>query len=98
MPAYLMVQTKITRPEAWSGYRAAIGPLMQTFGGRCIVRAAEVDILEGSHDGRRLAVFEFATLESIHAFWDSPAYAELKKMREGSGELDVWAVPGVEDA
>ena len=33
-------------------------------------------------------------MEAIHSFWHSAEYAEVKKLREGSGELDVWAVPG----
>ncbi len=96
MPAYLIVQIKVTRPESWSDYRAAVGPLAQRFGGRYLIRGAEVEVLEGSHDGRRLVVFEFPTMEAIHSFWDSPAYSELKKLRAGAGELDVWAVPGVQ--
>jgi uncharacterized protein (DUF1330 family) len=33
-------------------------------------------------------------MEVIHSVWNSPDYARIKKLREGSGELDVWAVPG----
>jgi uncharacterized protein (DUF1330 family) len=51
--------------------------------------------LEGSYDGRRLVVFEFPSMEVIHSVWNSPEYADVKKLREGAGELDVWAVPGV---
>ncbi|WP_428485695.1 DUF1330 domain-containing protein [Rhodopila sp.] len=95
MPAYLLVQIKITREEGWPEYRAAVGPLAQRFGGRYVVRGAKLEVLEGSHDGRSLVVFEFPSMEAIHSFWDSPEYAEVKKLREGSAELDVWAVPGV---
>jgi uncharacterized protein (DUF1330 family) len=34
-------------------------------------------------------------MDVIRSVWDSPEYAEVKKLREGAGELDVWAVPGV---
>jgi len=40
-------------------------------------------------------VFEFSSFEAIRSIWNSPEYAEAKKLREGSGDLDVWAVPGV---
>ena len=52
--------------------------------------------MEGSLEGRSLVVFEFQSMEAMHSFWDSPEYAEVKKLRQGSAELDVWAVPGVE--
>ena len=95
MAAYLVVQINITRPEAWPAYRAAVGPLVEQFGGRYLVRGAEVEVLEGSHDGRRLVIFEFPSTEAIRRFWQSPEYAEVKKLREGAAELDAWAVPGV---
>jgi uncharacterized protein (DUF1330 family) len=34
-------------------------------------------------------------MEAIRSVWNSPGYAEVKKLREGTGELDVWAVQGV---
>jgi uncharacterized protein (DUF1330 family) len=95
MPAYLIVQIKITRQQGWPEYRDAVGPLTERFGGRYIVRGADVEVLEGSHDGRRVVVFEFPSMEAIRNFWNSAEYAEVKKLREGSGELDVWAVLGV---
>ena len=49
----------------------------------------------GSHDGRRIVVFEFPSMDVIRSVWHSPEYAKVKALREGSGELDVWAVPGV---
>jgi uncharacterized protein (DUF1330 family) len=83
------------KPHASLFDREAVGPLINSFGGRYIVRAPDVEVLEGSHDGRRLVVFEFPSIEVIRKFWNSAEYVEVKKLREGSGELDVWAVPGV---
>ena len=40
-------------------------------------------------------MFEFPSMEVIRSVWNSPEYEKVKKLREGSGELDVWAVPGV---
>jgi uncharacterized protein (DUF1330 family) len=95
MSAYMIVQIKITRPQGWPEYREAVGPLIQRFGGRYIVRGGDIEVLEGRHDGRRLVLFEFPSIEAIRSFWNSSDYAEVKKLRQGSGELDVWAVPGV---
>lgn len=97
MPAYMMVQIRVVTPgRGLSDYRDAVGPLSQQFGGRYLVAGrAKVEVLEGAHDGRSLVIIEFPSLEAIHSFWDSPAYAEVKKLREGLAELDVWAVPGL---
>ena len=58
-------------------------------------RGGPVEVLEGSYNGRRFVVFEFPSMEAIRSVWNSPEYAEVKTLREGSGELDVWAVLGV---
>ena len=98
MAAYLIVQIRFTAERAaFAAYRDAVGPLSQRFGGRYLVAGgAKVEALEGTHDGRSLVIFEFSSMEQLHAFWNSPDYAEVKKLREGLAELDVWAVPGFE--
>ena len=96
MAAYLIAQIKRGPGKDLTAYRDAVGPLAQRFGGRYLVAGGvKVDVLEGSHDGRSLVVFEFPSLEAIHSFWDSPDYAEVRKLREGLADFDVWAVPGV---
>ena len=93
--AYMIVQIKITREEGWPEYRQKVAELFARHGGCHLVRGGPVEVLEGSYDGRRLVIFEFPSMEVIRSVWDSPDYAEVKKLREGAGELDVWAVPGV---
>lgn len=95
MAAYMIIQIKFTGHEGWSAYRDAFGPMAQRFGGRYLVAGGvKVEVLEGSHDGRSLVVLEFPTMDAMHSFWNSPEYAEVKKLREGLAELDVWAVAG----
>jgi uncharacterized protein (DUF1330 family) len=93
--AYMIVQIKITGEEGWPAYRQRVAELFAEYGAHYLVRGGPVEVLEGSHDGRRLVVFEFPSIEAIRTVWNSPEYAEVKKLREGAGELDVWAVPGV---
>ncbi len=96
MPAYMVVQINITDPDRFAQYRAAVPGVVESFGGRYIVRGAQVEVLEGSHDGRRLVLFEFPSMDAIKRFWNSPEYAKVKPLRENAAEVDAWAVPGVE--
>ncbi len=95
MPAYLVVQINVTNPEKFARYCEVVPRVVEAFGGRYIVRGGAVEVLEGSHDGRRLVLFEFPTMEAIRAFWHSGEYAEVKALRENAADIDVWAVPGV---
>ena len=39
------------------------------------------------------AEFEFPDMEAIHAFWNSPDYVPIKKLREGIATMNIWAFP-----
>lgn len=95
MPAYFIVQSTIGDEAQYQKYREAVVPLMMKHGAKFIVKGAKVEALEGQHDGRRMVIFEFPSMEAIHAFWSSPEYVPVKKIRQGAAELDVWAVEGV---
>lgn len=95
MPAYLVVQINVTDPEKFASYREAVPAVVQAFGGHYLVRGGAVEVLEGSHDGRRLVIFEFPSVEAIQRLWHSPEYAKVKPLRENAAELDAWALPGV---
>ena len=96
MPAYMIVQIAISDEARMSEYRAAVSPLIAKVGGRIVVRNGKVESLEGRpHDGRTFVMFEFPSLDAIHAFWKSPDYGPVKKLREGAAVLNVWAVERV---
>ena len=94
MAALLIVQATVVEREAYKRYQAAVQPLMASFGGKLKGTGVGLEVLEGSHDGRRLVVFEFPSMDAIHGFWDSPQYQKVKQLREGAATIDVWAVPG----
>jgi uncharacterized protein (DUF1330 family) len=92
MAALLIIQATVTQKEKYKAYQAAVGPLVASFGGRLKASGVGLEVLEGAHDGRRLVVFEFPSVEAIRAFWRSPEYAKVKPLREGAAKIDVWAV------
>lgn len=94
MTAYMIVQSTITSEEQYGKYRRAVVPLIEAFGGKH-VRGGAVERLEGQQDERRIALFEFPSMEAIHAFWNSPDYVPVKGLRRGAATLEVWAIPGV---
>lgn len=95
MAAYLIVQGTITDEVQYQKYREAVVPLIARHGGRFLVRGGAVETLEGAPDERRPVIFEFPSMAALHAFWDSPDYVPVKKLREGVADFDVWAVEGV---
>ena len=93
MPAYLILQSTVSDDAQYQKYAQAAWPLMARCGAKLVARRARVEILEGEHDQRPVSMFEFPDMEAIHAFWNSPDYVSIKKLREGIATLNVWAFP-----
>ncbi|HEU5177213.1 MAG TPA: DUF1330 domain-containing protein [Burkholderiales bacterium] len=94
MAALLIVQATVLEREAYKRYQAAVQPLVASFGGKLSASGVGLEVLEGSHDGRRLVIFEFPSMDAIQGFWNSPEYKEVKKLREGAARIDAWAARG----
>ena len=94
MPAYMVVQINVTDPEKFARYREVVPSVVASFGGRYLVRGAQIEVLEGSHDGRRFVLFEFPSMDAIRRFWHSEEYAKVKALRDNAADIDVWAMPG----
>src|SRR5258707_11762952 len=96
MSAYMIVQIAITDEGRWQKYREAVAPLITRMGGKYVVRCGEIETLEGRpHDGARMVMFEFPSMDALHAFSNSPDYVPIKKRREGAAVLDIWAIEGI---
>ena len=93
MAALLIIQGSVLKKEPYKAYQARVAPLIESFGGRLKASGVGLEVLEGAHDGRRLVVFEFPSMDAIRGFWNSREYAEVKKLRQGAATIDVWAVP-----
>lgn len=94
MTAWMIVSAKIGDREKFiSGYGAAAAKLVDQFGGRYIIRAPGAEMLEGEGwDGASVVVSEWPDRATALAFWNSPEYAEAKKLREGLADCSVLLV------
>jgi uncharacterized protein (DUF1330 family) len=94
MAAYMIVTAKLANREAFvNGYGAAAGPLVSKFGGRYLLLGPGAELLEGDFgDGASMVISEWPDRAAAHAFWNSPEYAEAKKLREGIAECQVLLI------
>jgi uncharacterized protein (DUF1330 family) len=95
MPAYVIVETNVTDPECYEQYKAAAQAAIAAGGGRYLVRGGEIAVLEGDWQPSRLVVLEFADLAAVKRWYDSDAYQQAKRLREGAAHLRMVAVQGI---
>jgi uncharacterized protein (DUF1330 family) len=94
MAGYLIANLEVTDAEAFAKYREQVPPLIARFGGRYLVRGAEVDNREGQLALQRLVILEFPSLAEARRFYESDEYAPLLKLRADSTRSDVVLVEG----
>lgn len=94
MPAYMIVTAKIADRDAFiAGYGKRAAALVSQFGGRYVLRAPGAELFEGSWgDGTSMVISEWPDRAALDRFWNSPEYAEAKKLREGIAEVQILVV------
>lgn len=94
MTAWMIVTAKVHDREKFvSGYGVVAAKLLGQFGGRYIIRAPGAQMLEGEGgDGASVVVSEWPDRASALAFWNSPEYAEAKKLREGLADCSILLI------
>jgi uncharacterized protein (DUF1330 family) len=100
MPAYMIITAKIADREAFiSGYGPAAAKLVAAFGGEYVLRAPGAELLEGglgaeNLGGASVVISKWPDKAAALAFWNSPEYAEAKKLREGLADVQVILIEG----
>jgi uncharacterized protein (DUF1330 family) len=88
--AYLWIEATLTDPERFAAYGQKMMTLLPSFGGRYVVFRGAREVLEGEPLGdKRIVVSEWPSLAAARRFWHSPEYAEVRKLREGTGLFRV---------
>jgi uncharacterized protein (DUF1330 family) len=94
MTAYMIVTAHIQDREAFiSEYGKAAAALVAQFGGTYVLRGPGVNMLEGNFgQGASMIISEWPDKAAAQAFWDSPEYQQVKKLREGIADCQVLLI------
>ncbi len=90
MGAFMIIQADITNPERFREYAMRTPAVVAEYGGRYRCMRGELELLEGPADDRKIVISEWPSMDAARAFWNSDAYAELKKLREGAADVSVY--------
>lgn len=98
MPAYMLIQARLTDPARFRDYARQAASLVARFGGRYRVVGGQPQQLEGTESDIRIVISEWPDRAAALRFWNSPEYAEIKTLRVGTGTFDVKLIDGAEAA
>lgn len=95
MAGYVIVQLDVHDVEAFERYRGQVGPTIEQYGGRYLVRGGRMERLEGDEPLPRCVVLEFPSYEQARAWYDSDEYAAPKALRHSASRANTILVEGV---
>lgn len=98
MTAYLVVRMEITDFEPYREYMKHTPRVIAQYGGRFVARGGTVETLEGPAEARRMVILGFPSADHARAFYASPEYAAVKRLREDVSRAEVILIEGYDEA
>ena len=94
LPAFYIAELEVSDPEGLKPHGARVASTLEPFGGRFNVRAGKIAPLEGEAPKGRSVVIAFESMEKAQAWYDSPAYQEIKPIRHKAAKSRTFLVEG----
>jgi uncharacterized protein (DUF1330 family) len=92
--AYMIAQIDVTNPQQYGEYAKLSPDIIAKYGGRFIARAGRTVTLEGPAARSRVVIIEYPSFERAQAFFNSPEYQKIKKLRDGAANAQFIVVEG----
>lgn len=95
MPAYVIVDVRVTDLVKFEEYKKLVPLTIAAFGGKYLARGGRAEMLEGGWDPERIVILEFPTLERAREWWASEAYRQPKALRQRCATTRMIVVESV---
>lgn len=95
MASIMIADIRVNDPDSYDNYKKGVAPLIAKHGGEYLVRGGQCETLEGDWTPGRLVVVRFPTRDGVEAFFDDPAYQDLKRLRQRTADSRIVVVDGV---
>jgi uncharacterized protein (DUF1330 family) len=93
LPAVYIAEFEVIDREGLKPYSAGVSSTLEPFGGRFIVRGGKIAALEGEPP-KGIVVIAFDSMEKAQAWYDSPAYREMRPIRHKTAKSRVFILEG----
>ena len=90
---YWILHVTVRDAEHYKEYVQIDTPIVESFGGKFLVRGGESTVPEGASKDRHVIV-EFASLADAKACYESDAYQKAAEIRKNHADSDVILVEG----
>ena len=93
-PGYVIAEVDVTDPTTFQKYAEKVPETLASFNARYLIRTGKIQAVEGEAP-KRLVVIAFESAEKAKAWEDSPAYGEIKPIRQKSATSRIFIAEGL---
>jgi uncharacterized protein (DUF1330 family) len=93
-PGYVVAEAEVTDAITLKKYGEKAPQTLTPFNGRYVVRGGNVQSLEGEPPKGYVVVIAFDSVGKAREWYDSPAYAAIRPIRQSSTKSRIFIVEG----
>ena len=94
-PGYVVAEVEVKDLPAFQKYGEKVPETLAPFNHHYVVRSNKIQALEGEPPKGGVVVIAFDSVERARAWYDSPAYAAIRPIRQNSAVSRIYIVEGV---
>lgn len=94
-PGYVIAELDVTDPATMQKYGEKVPETLAPFNHQYLVRSSKIQTLEGEPPKGGIVVIAFDSAEKAREWYDSPAYAAIRPIRQSATKSRILIVEGV---
>lgn len=93
-PGYLIAEVEVTNPATMQKYGEKVPDTLAPFNHQYLVLSHKIQALEGEPPKGGVVVIAFDSAEKAREWYDSPAYAAIRPIRQTAAKSRIFIVEG----
>lgn len=94
-PGYVIAEVDVTDPTTMRKYGEKVPETMAPFNHHFLVSSSKIQTLEGEAPKGGIVVIAFDSAEKAREWYDSPAYAAIRPIRQSAAKSRLLIVEGI---
>jgi uncharacterized protein (DUF1330 family) len=94
-PGYVIAEVDVTDLATMQKYGEKVPETLASFNHQYLVRSSKIQTLEGEPPKGGIVVIAFDSAEKAREWYDSPAYAAIRPIRQSAAKSRTFIVEGV---
>ena len=94
-PGYVIAEVEVTDLPTMQKYGQQVPDTLAPFNHHYVVRSNKIQALEGEPPRGGVVVIAFDSVEKAREWYDSPAYAAIRPLRQSASKSRLFIVEGI---